>query len=202
MKENDIPTMVFLIRHGEVINAGEKRYNGHNDIDLSPEGIRHMEVVADRLSKEPISAVYCSDLIRTIKGAEIIAGKHSLPITKKPGLRERNVGVWEGMTFEEIQRRFRKEWEEYLSDVVNFKPDGGESISEVRERAVKEMESIIRDHKGEGVVIVAHGGINRTILCTALGLELKNIFRIEQNFGAVNIIEYYDDIAVVRLMNG
>ncbi len=202
MKGNDNPTKVFLIRHGEVANAGEKRYNGHNDIDLSPEGIRQMEMVADGLSKEQISAVYCSDLIRTVRGAEMIAGKHSLPIVKRPGLRERNVGVWEGMTFEEIQSKFKTEWEEYLSDVVNFRPEGGESIFEVKERALKEMGAIIEARKGQGVVIVAHGGINRTILCAALGLELKNIFKIAQNFGSVNIIEYYEDTAVVRLMNG
>ncbi|MEK6679369.1 MAG: histidine phosphatase family protein, partial [Nitrospirota bacterium] len=66
----------------------------------------------------------------------------------------------------------------------------------------KELTNIVKDHKGEEILIVAHGGVNRTILCRALGLDLKYLFRIEQRYGALNIIEYYDDIAIVNLMNG
>jgi alpha-ribazole phosphatase/probable phosphoglycerate mutase len=48
---------------------------------------------------------------------------------------------------------------------------------------------------------VSHGGITRIILCEVLGIPLQNIFRVEQNFGCVNIIEFYDAVPVVRVMN-
>ncbi len=66
-------TRVYLMRHGEVANGGEKRYNGHIDIDITQKGIDQMRRLAGLLSGKNISAVYCSDLIRSLKGADIIS---------------------------------------------------------------------------------------------------------------------------------
>jgi len=60
---------------------------------------------------------------------------------------------------------------------------------------------IVERHRGEEVALVAHGGINRIILSEALGLDLKNILRLEQDFGCLNIIEFFDSSALVRLLN-
>jgi len=195
-------TRIYLIRHGEVANHHEKRYNGFNDVDITEEGVRQMKSVAERLNGAKVSAVYCSDLIRAYRGAEIINNGRSLPIIKKRELRERNIGVWENLTLEEIMKTYKDEWNRFLNDVVDFRPDGGESMKEVDARVNKELAKIVKDHKGEEILIVAHGGVNRTILCRALGLDLKYLFRIEQRYGALNIIDYYSDIAIVNLMNG
>jgi alpha-ribazole phosphatase len=61
----------------------------------------------------------------------------------------------------------------------------------------------IEEHKGSEIVLVAHGGVNRVILSHALGLDMKHIFRIEQAYGALNIIDFYHDgYPVVKLLNG
>ena len=66
------------MRHGEVVNGGEKRYNGHIDIDITETGVHQMHRLAERLDGKSVAAVYSSDLIRSRKGAEIISQRLNL----------------------------------------------------------------------------------------------------------------------------
>jgi len=149
-----------------------------------------------------LSAVYCSDLSRAIKSAEIIAEPHSLDPIVGPALRERNFGIWEGMSFDEIKEKYPYEFDAWASNPLKFSPMGGESTSEVRDRVIQILDRILNDHDGENIVIVSHGGVNRIILCHFLRISLENIFRIEQDYGALNIIEFSDKYPVVKLVNG
>jgi alpha-ribazole phosphatase len=197
-------TRLYLCRHGEVVGDGQRRYNGHRDVDINETGVMQMEGLRDRLKDAPLSAIYCSDLIRTVKGADIIGGPHTAPKVKKPEFRERNVGAWEGMTWDDIQARYPREWSEWLGDIVNFvPPGGGESLLQVSHRVLPALGAVLEGNRGGEIVLVAHGGVNRVILAEALGLDMKHVFRIEQRYGALNIIDYYDDgMSVVKLLNG
>lgn len=148
-----------------------------------------------------LSAVYCSDLVRAVKSAEMIARQHRLNTVFVRNLRERSFGIWEGMTFTEIKERYPLEFESWANNPVEFSPIKGESTTVVKNRVIPELERIIRKHAGEHIAVVAHGGINRIILCHILGVPLENIFRIEQDYGAVNIIEFWDRYPVVKLVN-
>ncbi|MFZ5997125.1 MAG: histidine phosphatase family protein [Nitrospirota bacterium] len=148
-----------------------------------------------------ITAVYCSQLSRAAKSAEIIAGPHGLQPIVHPDLRERSFGIWEGMSFAEIKERYPAEFEAWATNPLKYSPINGESTMEVRERVVKALDTILAGHSGENIVIVAHGGVNRIVLCHILGIPLENIFRIEQNFGAVNIIEFWERYPVVKGLN-
>ncbi|MFQ5454933.1 MAG: histidine phosphatase family protein [Nitrospirota bacterium] len=195
-------TRIYLLRHGEVENVKEKCYNGQNDVGLSPEGYKQIEAKADLLSDKPIRAIYSSDLKRCMIGASIIGRRHAImPIAKK-GLREKRFGVWERLTPDEIRERFREEWDAWIYDPVDSRPASGESYREVGVRVMKEVNEIIHRHKGEDVVIMAHGGVNRIILCNAINTGLENMFRIEQGFASMNIVDYYGDVAIVKLING
>jgi broad specificity phosphatase PhoE len=158
----------------------------------------------DSLSKETprLSAIYCSDLRRAVKSAEIIAESHGLTPVQVPALRERNFGIWEGMSFTEIREKYPAEFEAWAGNPLKYSPTGGESTVEVRERVVHALERIVGLHSGENISIVAHGGVNRIILCHIMGIPLENIFRIEQDYAAVNIIEFWDRYPVVKLLNG
>jgi len=196
-------TRLYLCRHGEVNGDGIRRYNGHRDVDITETGIRQMFALKERLKDAPIATIYSSDLIRTVKGAEIIGESHRAPKISKYEFRERNVGVWEGMSFEEIERVYPKEWRAWLDDIVHFAPPDGESLLDVKKRVIPALREALEHNKGREITLVGHGGVNRVILSEALGLDLKNVFHIEQNFGALNIIDFYDDgIPVVKLLNG
>lgn len=198
-----MPTKVYLMRHGEVTNGGEKRYNGHIDIDITERGLQQMQALAERLSGRPVTAVYSSDLIRSRKGAEIISSRLGVPFTQIRGLRERSVGLWEGLTAEEIKARFPEEYKAWREDLLNYRPPGGECLLDVKNRVLPLYREILSSHPNQEIAFLLHGGVNRLILADALGLDLLNLFRIDQAFGAMNIIEYFEDgMSVVRLLNG
>jgi alpha-ribazole phosphatase len=196
-------TRLYLCRHGEVCGDGRRRYNGHRDVDITDEGVRQMERLRDTLLDKPVGAVVCSDLKRAVKGARIIGEPHGTAGVSRPEFRERNVGLWEGLSFDEIEAAYPEDWKAWLSDIVHFAPPGGESLQELSGRVLPALKETLDEHKGKEIVLVGHGGVNRVILSFALGLELRNVFRIEQHYGSLNIIDFYEDgIPVVKLLNG
>jgi alpha-ribazole phosphatase len=196
-------TRVYLMRHGEVHGDGNKRYNGHIDVDITPKGVEQMQRLAGLLAGKPVKAVYSSDLIRSVKGAIIVSERLGLEHTPVRTLRERSVGKWEGLTAEEIRERFPDEFTAWRADLLNYRPPDGECLLDVRDRIMPEYRRIVAKHPGEEIAMLLHGGVNRVILAEALGLPPLNLFRIDQAFGALNIIEHFDDgMTLVKLLNG
>lgn len=195
-------TKIYLIRHGETEGAETKRYKGHIDVPLSENGIEQIKRVAKYLEGAGfLNSIYCSDLSRAVKSAEIIAGQCGLKPVIMPKLRERNFGLWEGMSFDEISKKYPDEFKAWADNPLEFSPMNGESTIEVRDRAVKVFNEIIVKHQGDNIAIVSHGGINRVILCHLLGIPLENIFRVEQDFAALNLIEFHNGYPVARFIN-
>ncbi len=204
MRGDEACTRLYLVRHGETSDAssGALRFNGHIDVDLSPRGIHQMEEIAKYLGNRPIANVYSSDLMRSTKGAGIISGMHRIKAASLPELREVSQGSWEGLTYEEVLERYPEEAERRFSDFINYRMPGGENLLDAERRVIPKLRELIGINQGREFVIVGHGGINILILHDALGLDLRHFFRIGQDFGCLNIIDYYGDTAVVRMMNG
>jgi alpha-ribazole phosphatase len=198
-----MPSRIYLMRHGEVDCGSEQRCNGHLDVDVTEKGMEQMHRLASLLAGKPISAVYSSDLIRSVKGAEVISKSLGLSYTPVRGLRERGFGAWEGLTADEIKQRYPVEYAAWRSDLLNFRPPGGECLLDVQARILPEYRRLVAAHVGQEIALLLHGGVNRIILADALGLPPMNLFRIEQSFGALNIIDHYEEgMAVVKLANG
>jgi alpha-ribazole phosphatase/probable phosphoglycerate mutase len=190
---------LYLIRHGSTEGDGKTRYKGSLDVPLSPAGEKEIEKTAEYVnamleaSGRELSAVYCSDLSRARRSAEILI------VVEK--LRERNFGQWEGMTFDEIKERWPDAFRAWAKDPLSHSPLDGETTVEVSERVNGALDEILENHDGEAIAIVAHGGVNRAMLCRFMGVPLENIFRIEQDHGAVSVVEFYDGYPVVKLLN-
>jgi alpha-ribazole phosphatase/probable phosphoglycerate mutase len=200
-------TTLYLIRHGETEGGEIRRYKGTIDVPLSEKGVSQMEQISKYIVEKGgkgglMSAVYCSDLTRAIRSAEIVAEPHSLKPIIVSSLRERNFGLWEGMSFDEIREKYPLEFDAWAGNPLKFSPMEGESTLAMRDRVIQAMNEIMENHNKENVAIVAHGGVNRIILCHILGIPLENIFRIEQDYGALNIIEFWDKYPVIKLVNG
>jgi len=194
---------VYLIRHGQVKGYESFPVYGHSDVELTETGVLQMLQMADRLRLVDLDAIYSSDLIRSATGARQIARYHNVPLHFLPELRELYFGDWEGLTLKEIRERYPEEMEKRESDPANFEaPGGGESLAKLSARITKCFERILLEQKGSGIAIVAHGGVNRVILCSALGLEIDRMFNIHQEYGCLNIIDYYADSTLVQLVNG
>ena len=194
---------LYLVRHGQIDGYENFPIYGHTDVEMTETGKLQMQKVAERLSMTDIKAVYSSDLKRAKVGAQYVAGHHDIPICSLPELREMHFGDWEGMTLEQIRQLFPQELKKRQEDLVNFRiPGKGESIAQFDQRIMAALNDIRSHHSGHDIALVVHGGVNRVILCNALGLDLRNMFRINQDYGCLNIIDYLSDSTVVRLMNG
>ncbi len=194
---------LYLIRHGQIKGYENFPVYGHTDVDLTEVGDLQTQHMAERLRLAEPAAIYGSDLKRSKRGARIIGRHHDVPLYFLPELREMYFGAWEGLTFSEIQKGFPQELEKRKKDLARFEaPGGGESVLDFSKRIVRCFEQILSEQKGNDIVIVAHGGVNRVILSQALGLDLERIFYLHQDYGCLNIIDYFPDSTLVRLVNG
>ncbi|MDD2501706.1 MAG: alpha-ribazole phosphatase [Geobacter sp.] len=196
-------TRLYLIRHGQVNGHEQRRYNGHADVALTDLGVEQYHLLKDRLADSHISACYSSDLTRCKIGADIICQQFGIEPVHRSELRELNIGIWESLTWQEIQSRWPNEWQARLNDLVNYRVPEGENLLDVETRAMPVVHEMLERHRGQELLLVGHGGLNRIILLNAIGAPLANMFNIEQNYGCLNIIDYYaDGRATVKLLNG
>lgn len=196
-------TRIHLIRHGQVVGHDQKRYNGQVDVALTDLGVEQYHRLKERLADASISACYTSDLTRCVTGANIICGQFGIEPVRRSELRELSVGIWEGLTWTEIIARWPEEWQARLADLVHYRVPQGENLLELEARVMPVINEIVERHKGQELLVVGHGGVNRIVLLNAIGAPLAGMFNIEQTYGCYNIIDYYADGKVtVKLLNG
>lgn len=196
-------TRIYLVRHGEIAGSEVFRYNGQTDVPLTPKGIDQYRQLAGRLKDKSIRACYASNLSRCELGAHIICDPLGiLPVSRRE-LRELSFGAWEGMTWSELAENYPDEWQARQNDFVAFRAPGGENLLDLHGRVMPVIMEIVERHRGGEVLVIAHGGVNRVIILDAIGAPFSSMFRIEQDYGCLNIIDYYGDgIPVVTLLNG
>jgi broad specificity phosphatase PhoE len=125
-----------------------------------------------------------------------------VPVKTRPDLKEISFGDWDGMPLEEIERAYPGELDKRYADIAGYRPPNGENMTDVSKRVISCLPEILREEAGKNILIVAHGGVNRLIICDALGLPVKSLFNIQQDYGCLNIIDYYPENRLVRLVNG
>ncbi|CAH9097846.1 unnamed protein product [Cuscuta europaea] len=159
-------TEIIVIRHGETEWNAEGRIQGHLDVELNDMGRQQAHAVANRLSKEPkISAVYSSDLKRAFETAETIARLcGGLVVVKDPSLRERHLGEIQGLLYSDVSETNDKAYQAMVSRQTDrIIPGGGESLDQLYDRCTSSLERIAKNHRGERVVVVSHGGTIRAL---------------------------------------
>lgn len=193
-------TTVLLIRHGQTDWNKTGRWQGHIDIPLNEQGILQANLLAQRLATWPIKAIYTSDLKRAIQTAAPLGEKLGLMPIEKPALRERNGGSYQGLTGEELQARFGKEWQRVRQD--GFAPPNGESNLELALRMYTVYQQIVDRHEGDMIAVVSHGGALRVLISHILGLPLGQpaSFSLRGNTG-LSIVETNAHAPVLTLLN-
>lgn len=194
-----VATRVYLVRHGQTEWNAERRIQGQLDVPLSPVGHQQAECAADALAGEPLAAVYASDLRRAWETAAPIAGRHGLPVIQAPALREAGFGVWEGLSETEIVARYPEEYRLWRSNSLLHRPPGGETIEDLQRRAACLYERVLREHAGQSVVLVGHGGSIRALVLYAIGAPLDAYPRLRMRNASITLIEVGDRGPVLAL---
>jgi probable phosphoglycerate mutase len=168
-------TRILAIRHGETAWNVDTRIQGHLDIPLNDTGRWQAQRVARALAaRDPIHAVYSSDLQRAHQTAHAIASASGAPLATHTGLRERGFGIFEGKTYVEIEQTWPEESERWRQREPHWAPPGGESLVQVRERITRTLREIAARHPGQQIVLVAHGGIMDQLYRAATGQDLQS----------------------------
>ncbi len=188
-------TVLYLARHGEVVPAEKGApftYNGHKDVNLTKEGRRHAMGLVEFLADIPLDAIYSSDLKRSAYSARQVGKAKGMKPVFDERFRELHFGHWEGLSLQTILTRYGKESLLRFKDIVHARIDGGgENLKDLQARVMPALKEALERHRGGTVLLTAHGGVNRIILFSVLGVPLKKAFHLDQSYGCVNRIDFY-----------
>ena len=170
---------LILVRHGETPWNVTLQYQGQANVPLNERGREQALRAAARLTRYGVTRLYSSDLARAWQTAEVIGTTIGLTPVAIPELREIDVGQWEGLTPEELYRRFPDHMAEYRRDPARTVRLGGESYAQLQARALIALQQIQDQHQpGDIVAAVSHGGTIRALLCHVIGLDLDRFGRM------------------------
>lgn len=155
-------TTLTVVRHGETDWNRDRRIQGQTDIPLNEVGLRQADELRGVLDGVPLDAVYASDLERAWQTAAVVAEPRGLAVQRRPALREKDFGTWEGLTDSEVRVRF--------PDAVAGSWGDGETADELSRRVLGAIDEIVAAHPGGSVLVVSHGGAIRALYRHA-GLE-------------------------------
>jgi len=189
-------TSVILCRHGESEGNREARFGGHSPTPLTELGRNQARATARRLAQTGIDAVFSSDLTRAQETAEIIGGVLGLPLEVTPHLRERSVGIFTGLSFDEARERYPTEYQALLRREPDSAPPDGESYLACRARATRFMQEVLAKHAGQRILLVSHHLTLYQLVLHILGLDTPSsgprlYVRIDNC--ALHRFEHYED---------
>jgi probable phosphoglycerate mutase len=178
----------------------QRRFIGQLDVQLNTEGVEQARRLQKLLDRMELSAVYCSDLSRTRQTATILAANKAMPVIPRKDLREISLGKWEGCTFAEIARCFPAEFKARGADIGYYRIPGGESFADCSKRVISGFYNVLKTTSGN-IAFVGHSGVNRLLLCHILGMPLANLFKLNQDYGCLNVLLYNNSGFQVKLLN-
>ena len=155
-------TTLFLVRHAHTAMAG--RFCGHSDPELSQEGVSQLPNLVTRLARFSIDHICTSDLIRARQTAAALAEARRLLPQLRPGLRELHFGLWEGLSWDEIEARDPSLAARWIREYPELPAPEGELFSTFCERVENELQVIASEWSGQSVAVVTHAGFIRTAL--------------------------------------
>ncbi|OSS41487.1 Alpha-ribazole-5'-phosphate phosphatase [Desulfurella amilsii] len=190
---------IYIVRHPEVENALLKVFNGSLDVDLSKNGLVQAKKLKEFFKDKEIKKIFSSPLKRCIKTASIIQEAINCELIVNNRLKERNFGIFESLSWQEIEKNYPIEASSFLKDPFNFKIKNGESFSDVYNRVKSFLEEF---DFSEHTLIVAHGGVNRVMIKHFMDLKNEKILSISQDFACINHFLTDGNFFLTKLING
>lgn len=192
---------LLLVRHGETEKSALGRCYGKLDIALSSIGQAQANLAARLIKPLQPSVVYTSPRVRATDTAAAVSRACQLNPVVEDNLAELDFGDFEGLRYEEAERAYPDIYSQWMEEPTKVRFPNGESYEQMKTRVIRSISQLIAIHRNQTMVVVAHGGVNRIVLASALTLESEQIFRLDQSYGAINCIDYYDETPIVRVIN-
>lgn len=184
------PTLVHLIRHGEVEDAYHNVFGGCRiDMGLSALGARQAGALAQATAAWPLDAVYASPMRRVRETMQPLLDRRSLTPTIMEGLREMDFGDWTGHRWTEVHEKFGISAYDWLEILEGPGIPNGESAAVVRARAAPCLNQILQAHPHQSVAIVCHGGIIRVLLSLLLEMPLSKMAHFNIDYAGITSVE-------------
>ena len=192
---------LFLVRHGETELKSSERLWGRTDVKLDALGLKQAERLCERLAEEKIDVIYSSSLKRALVTAETIASKHQLKVITCAELREVDFGQLEGLTINEVDQRYPEMAELRMKRRLEMKYPGGDSFVEFSKRVSKFLDRLEQHTDDETILIVAHFGVLRILICRLLEIDLRFLWQFYIDLTSLSIIETNQQRAILKLLN-
>jgi len=192
---------LLLVRHGETELKSSERLWGHTDAKLGALGLKQAKKLRDRLASEKIDIVYSSNMQRALVTAETIASRHQLAVVTCAELHEVNFGKIEGLTISEANQRYPELAKLRMQRDLNLKYPGGDSLIEFSKRTSKFLDRLEQHTDDEIILIVAHYGVLRILICRLLDIDLRFLWQFHLDLASLSIIETNQQSAILKLLN-
>ena len=189
---------ITFIRHGSTINTEENRlFDDETYPAINANGKDEMEKIAFWIKNKglKIDAIYSSSALRTVQSARILSKICEQDFSVIENLTSRKSGIWSGLSFEEIEKKYPNMLEEYHKNPEHYSPEGGETTLELNERVEKSLNEIIENNLNKRIIIVTHGDVIQSAVANALNIPVKNQFKVYIPTGSATQISYFEDFA-------
>jgi len=193
-------TKLMLIRHGNTAWNVDEIFRGRADVELNESGIKQAELLAKYLEDVPLEVVYSSPLKRALKTAEIIAGPRGVGVRPSQELIDFDYGEWQGISHDTVKDRYRALYEKWLTKPHLVKITKGESLNDVKKRAVSLVNQVTSRHQGI-VALVSHRVILKVIICTLLGLDNSHFWNIKVDTCGITTFIYKGESFILEKHN-
>ena len=192
-----------MIRHGETALNVKGCYYGRTDAVLSEKGISQARYLKEILKEVSFDYIVASPLVRAYNTAQIVMEEREQEIFGDRRLMEQDFGIFEGMTYKEIQNTYPKEFDAWNEEFSTYRIPKGESFADVRSRAEDFLRDIPsgRESKGEKMLIVAHKGTLGHLLAAMLKLPLDGYWNFVFEQGCYSVVDLEDGYAIIRKLN-
>lgn len=184
-------TKIYFVRHGQTRLSRDNLFCGASNPDLTAEGKEMAHALADYYGKMKWDAIYASPMRRAIQTATPIARMTGHKIRLEKGLKEISYGKWEGLTVEQVRKRWPEDHIKWLADPGWNEPTDGENANHIAARAMPVIDKIKKRHKGGSVLVVSHKATIRIILCSFLGVDVGRFrYRLGAPVASVSCVEF------------
>lgn len=194
-------TQIILVRHGQTPWNKDKIFRGSVDIPLNDQGREEARLAGEWLKGEKLHAAYTSPLSRSRDTAEAIARHHGLEVLDLPGLSDLCYGDWQGLPLTEVKVKYADLYRQWETAPHTVRFPGGETLDEVKARALAAVMEAVKRHPGECVLLSAHRAVNKVLIAAFIGLDNSHFWRLGQDTTAVNRFNYVDGTWHIMLVN-